>query len=166
MVTARKADVRKNAAAQRYQTAEDFGIVTSSMERSKQVEGSSVNFRGEVYATCSPTLRPEGLRELRGTVPHWARVGVFLMLRAVPDYPDIIDLEGDDLYVDAVEHLPTVQAAEDPQLVDALENPPLLGILDNELHVDDQAEENGDQGCYVALFGLPGDLEEGSDVND
>ncbi|KAG0414413.1 hypothetical protein HPB47_008427 [Ixodes persulcatus] len=76
---------------------------------------------------------------------------------AVPDYPDIIDLEGDDLYFDAVERLPPVQAAEDPQLADALENPPLLDILDNELHVDDQAEENGDQGGYVALFGLPGD---------
>ncbi|KAG0415719.1 hypothetical protein HPB47_007106 [Ixodes persulcatus] len=74
---------------------------------------------------------------------------------AVPDYPDIIDLEGDDLYVDAVEHLPTVQAAEDPQLADALENPPLLDILDNELHVDDQAEENGDQGTDGGQHNTP-----------
>ncbi|KAG0426120.1 hypothetical protein HPB47_026751 [Ixodes persulcatus] len=76
---------------------------------------------------------------------------------AVPDYPDIIDLdlEGEDLYVDAVEHLPTVQAAEDPQLADALENPPLLDILDNELHVDDQAEENGDQGTDGGQHNTP-----------
>ncbi|KAG0413749.1 hypothetical protein HPB47_009082 [Ixodes persulcatus] len=74
---------------------------------------------------------------------------------AVPDYPDIIDLEGDDLYFDAVERLPPVQAAKDPQLADALENPPLLDILDNELHVDDQAEENGDQGTDGGQHNTP-----------
>ncbi|KAG0429575.1 hypothetical protein HPB47_023505 [Ixodes persulcatus] len=73
----------------------------------------------------------------------------------VPDYPDIIDLEGDDLYFDAVERLPPVQAAEDLQLADALENPPLLDILDNELHVDDQAEENGDQGTDGGQHNTP-----------
>ncbi|KAM7313162.1 hypothetical protein ISCGN_003051 [Ixodes scapularis] len=74
---------------------------------------------------------------------------------AVPDYPDIIDIEGDDLYVDAVESLPPVQAAEDPNLADAHENPPLLDILDNELHVEDQVEENGDQGTDGGQHNTP-----------
>ncbi|KAG0425626.1 hypothetical protein HPB47_027219 [Ixodes persulcatus] len=41
------------------------------------------------------------------------------------------------------------------QLADALENPPLLDILDNELHVDDQAEENGDQGTDGGQHNTP-----------
>ncbi|KAG0420705.1 hypothetical protein HPB47_003340 [Ixodes persulcatus] len=74
---------------------------------------------------------------------------------AVPDYPDKIDIEGDDLYVDAVESLPPVQAAEDPNLANALENPLLLDILDNELQIDDQVEENGDQGTDGGQHNTP-----------